>query len=155
LDKQKIYQEILAEIAATLEGEADLISRMSTACSILKERLPWASWVGFYRLTEPDLLTVGPYQGGIGCLRIPITRGVCGAAARTGITQIVPDVHVFEGHIACDPTARSEIVIPVRDRSGPVFAVLDLDSRLPSAFDEYDRLYLEEVTKLIPSGTRS
>jgi len=155
MDKARIYTELLQEIRSVLQGEDDEIARMSSVCAILKRGLPWASWVGFYREIAPRLLAVGPYQGEMGCLRIPFDRGVCGAAARTGVTQVVPDVHAFEGHIACDSTARSEIVVPVRDRSGRVFAVLDLDSRLPAAFDEIDRSYLETVANEIPLPARS
>jgi len=155
MDKARIYTELLQEIRSVLQGEDDDIARMSSVCAILKRGLPWASWVGFYREIAPRLLVVGPYQGEMGCLRIPFDRGVCGAAARTGVTQVVPDVHAFEGHIACDSTARSEIVVPVRDRSGRVFAVLDLDSRLPAAFDEIDRSYLEVVANEIPLPARS
>jgi GAF domain-containing protein len=143
MEKARIYESARADLAAILEGEDDPIARMSTISSVLKEKLPWASWVGFYRVTEPGLLVVGPYQGGIGCLRIPFTRGVCGAAARTGTTQVIPDVHAFPGHIACDAGARSEIVLPVRDHRGEIVAVLDIDSREPAAFDEEDRRQLE------------
>jgi len=155
VEKQKIYEELLQEIHAVLEGENETIARMSTVCAILKRGLPWASWVGFYRRIGPEILAVGPYQGDLGCLRIPFDRGVCGAAARTGITQIAPDVHAFQGHIACDATVRSEIVVPVRDLSGELIAVLDLDSRLPAAFDEIDRHYLEELANEIAAGARS
>lgn len=145
MNKERIYEEIVKEIAALLEGEADPVTRMSTICAVLKRRLPWASWVGFYRVVSPGMLAVGPYQGDLGCLRIPFERGVCGAAARTGETQIVPDVHAFPGHIACDSMARSEIVIPVAGRDGGIRAVLDLDSHLPAAFDAVDGAYLERV----------
>ncbi len=155
MDKRTIYEEAAREIRAILSEESETIARMSTVCSILKKALPWASWVGFYRKIGPELLAVGPYQGEIGCLRIPFERGVCGAAARTGITQVVPDVHAFPGHIACDATARSEIVVPIRDRSGELVAVLDLDSRLPAAFDDVDRSYLEELANEIVAGARS
>lgn len=150
MDKGTIYTEARTELASVLEGETDPIARMSTYCVILKERLPWASWVGFYRVTAPGVLTVGPYQGGLGCLRIDFARGVCGAAARTGTTQVVPDVHAFAGHIACDATARSEIVVPIRNRDGAVVAVLDLDSRQPAAFDEEDRRQLEMLIAAVP-----
>jgi GAF domain-containing protein len=155
MDKRKIYEEAAAEIRAVLEGENETIARMSSICAILKEGLPWVSWVGFYRRVGTELLIVGPYQGDVGCLRIPFDRGVCGKAARTGITQVVPDVHAFPDHIACDATTRSEIVVPVRDLSGELIAVLDLDSRLPAAFDDIDRSYLEELANEIVAGTRS
>ncbi len=148
-DKRTSYEEAIGEIEAVLEDEEDSIARMATICSVLKRKLPWASWVGFYRVTSPGMLTVGPYQGGTGCLRISFDRGVCGAAARTGKAQVVPDVRAFPGHIACDETALSEIVVPVRDRSGRLFAVLDLDSRDPAAFDDGDRIYLERLAEIV------
>jgi GAF domain-containing protein len=145
MDKHRVYDELQRELHSLLEGEEDVLTRMSTACAILKRGIPWVSWVGFYRVVSPGTLAVGPYQGDIGCLRISFDRGVCGAAARTGATQVVPDVHAFPGHIACDADARSEIVLPVRGASGEVIAVLDLDSHLPAAFDETDRAYLEQM----------
>lgn len=151
--KEREYAEAISETAAVLQGETDLISRMATICSILKRRVGAASWVGFYRLTAPGLLTVGPYQGEIGCLRIPFDRGVCGAAARTRTAQIVGDVSRFPGHIACDASARSEIVIPVFDAAHELIAVLDLDSRELSAFDDVDRTHLERIVTLVDPGS--
>jgi L-methionine (R)-S-oxide reductase len=158
MDKHRVYDELLRELDSVLEGEPDLLVRMATVCAILKRDIPWVSWVGFYRVTAPGVLAVGPYQGDIGCLRITFDRGVCGAAARTRSTQVVPDVHAFPGHIACDVDARSEIVLPVLAASGEVTAVLDLDSHLPAAFDQTDRTYLEElVGRFFPpaSGERA
>jgi L-methionine (R)-S-oxide reductase len=149
MDKSARYGEAIRELEALLEGETDLISRMATVCSVLMSHLPHASWVGFYRVVAPEMLAVGPFQGGIGCLRIPFGRGVCGAAARTQATQVVEDVRSFPGHIACDEAARSEIVVPIRDREGRVIAVLDLDSRDPAAFDEVDRARLERIAALV------
>jgi GAF domain-containing protein len=102
-------------------------------------------WTGFYRVTAPGLLKIGPYQGGHGCLTIPFDRGVCGAAARTGQTQLVPDVEAFPGHIACSSSTRSELVVPVRNASGALLAVLDLDSDQPDAFTEEDAAALEAI----------
>lgn len=150
--KDLVYEEAWAEIQALLAELEDPVARMSTVCAVLKARIPWASWVGFYRVVRPGVLEVGPYQGGLGCLRIPFDRGVCGAAARTGETQVVADVHAFPGHIACDSKARSEIVIPVRDRRGEVVAVLDLDSHLAGAFDEADRIPLERIAGTVVRG---
>jgi len=95
-------------------------------------------WTGFYRVANPDLLKIGPYQGGHGCLVIPFDKGVCGACATTGQVQLVPDVSAFPGHIACASSTRSEIVLPVHDKVGKLIAVLDIDSNLPDAFDEED-----------------
>jgi L-methionine (R)-S-oxide reductase len=137
--KKRIYDEARRELEAVLAGVADPITAMSTCVAVLHHRLPYASWTGFYRVAAPGLLRVGPYQGPLGCLEIPFDRGVCGAAARTGEAQVVPDVHAFPGHIACDAAARSEIVIPVRDAHGRLIAVLDVDSHQAAAFDEIDR----------------
>ncbi len=154
MDKHRVYDDLLRELDGLLEGETDLLTRMATVCAILKRDIPWASWVGFYRVTAPGMLAVGPYQGDIGCLRITFDRGVCGAAARTRETQLVADVHAFPGHIACDADARSEIVLPVIAASGEVTAVLDLDSHLPAAFDETDRTYLEQlVGRFLPPAS--
>lgn len=141
--KQQNYREILRELDALLEGIDDPITAMSTCASVLHQRLPYASWTGFYRVVAPRLLRVGPYQGPLGCLEIPFDRGVCGAAARENRTQLVPDVHAFPGHIACDAAARSEIVVPIHDPRGELVAVLDIDSHQPAAFDELDREGLE------------
>jgi GAF domain-containing protein len=153
--KDLVYEEAWSEIESLLADLEDPISRMSTICAVLKARLPWASWVGFYRVVRPGILEVGPYQGGLGCLRIPFDRGVCGAAARSGKSQVVADVHAFPGHIACDSNARSEIVVPVLDRHGALVAVLDVDSHLPGAFDETDRAQLERIAGALASVRRS
>jgi len=145
--KREIYREARRELDAVLADVADPITAMSTCAAVLHRRLPYASWTGFYRVVAPELLRVGPYQGPLGCLEIPFDRGVCGAAARHGTAQVVPDVHAFPGHIACDAEARSEIVIPIRDARGKLVAVLDLDSHQPAAFDEIDREALENVAE--------
>lgn len=118
---------------------------MATAACLVHDAIPYSSWTGFYRVVEPELLRVGPYQGPMGCLEIPFGRGVCGTVAREEESRVVPDVHEFPGHIACDATARSEIVVPVRNGDGVLVAVLDLDSREPAAFDEEDRRGLESI----------
>jgi L-methionine (R)-S-oxide reductase len=146
-DKKAIYREAQRELDAVLEGIDDPITAMATAACVLHQRLPYASWTGFYRVVAPRLLRVGPYQGPLGCLEIPFDRGVCGAAAREGTVQLVPDVHAFPGHIACDSAARSEIVVPIRDAKGELVAVLDLDSHQPAAFDEDDREGLEGIAE--------
>jgi L-methionine (R)-S-oxide reductase len=153
-DKKELYREITMELGAVLAGLEDPIAAMASCACILKERLPFASWAGFYRVVAPGLLRVGPYQGPLGCLEIPFERGVCGAAARERSTQLVPDVHAFPGHIACDASARSEIVIPVFDPAGELIAVLDLDSYEPGAFDETDQEGLELVADLLRPALR-
>jgi len=102
-------------------------------------------WTGFYRVTGPEMLKIGPYQGGHGCLQIPFLRGVCGAAARLKTTQLVPDVEAFEGHIACASSTRSELVLPVFNGTGDVIAVLDIDSDQPDAFSQEDAQALEAI----------
>lgn len=156
-EKREIYRRVEAELDALLvDGELDEIAALSTFVAVLQSALPQASWTGFYRVVAPGLLRVGPYQGPVGCLEIPFERGVCGAAAREARTQVVTDVHAFPGHIACDARSRSEIVVPVKDESGTVRAVLDVDSYDLAAFDEMDRAGLERlVERLRPCLTSS
>ena len=146
-DKAAHYAEAAEEIAAVLDGEPNLTARMATVSAMLADAFDAFFWTGFY-VVDPDKpteLVVGPYQGTLGCLRIAFGRGVCGAAAATGQTQIVPDVHAFPGHIACDSRTNSEIVVPVRDGAGRLIAVFDVDSTAFGAFDETDALWLERI----------
>jgi L-methionine (R)-S-oxide reductase len=147
--KETLYEEAHRATAALLAGLTDPVAAMASCAAVLHERLAEASWTGFYRVVEPRLLRIGPYQGPVGCLEIPFGKGVCGTAADRRETQIVEDVHAFPGHIACDPRARSEIVVPVTDASGEVRAVLDIDSHLPAAFDGEDRRGLERIVELL------
>lgn len=154
-DKTARYDEVEAEILAVLEGEPDRIARMATVASMLADAFPVYFWTGFYLVDpqRPQELVVGPYQGTLGCLRIPFGRGVCGAAARTGQTQVVEDVEAFPGHIACDSRSRSEVVVPVRDASGALIAVLDVDAAVPAAFDAVDAQALERLmTRVFAAG---
>ena len=146
-DKAERYAEVQAEILAVLEGEPNLTARMATVASMLNDTFPLFFWTGFYVVdTEKgDELVVGPYQGTLGCLRIAFGRGVCGTAAATGQTQIVEDVHAFDGHIACDSRSQSEIVVPVRDASGQLIAVFDVDATEVAAFDAVDAQALERL----------
>lgn len=142
------YEEVAKEIASVIAGETSRTARYaSAACLLAQAFAPRYFWTGFYEVDphKPDELVVGPYQGTLGCLRIPFARGVCGAAAATGETQLVEDVHAFPGHIACDSRTNSEIVVPVRDASGQIVAVLDVDSEQPAAFDEIDKAGLEAI----------
>ncbi len=132
------YATLAKTIAALTEGETDTVALMATLACEIHHSDDRFDWTGFYRVTEPGLLKIGPYQGGHGCLAIPFDRGVCGAAARTGETQLVPDVEAFPGHIACSSTTRSELVLPVRDAAGDLIGVLDIDSDRPAAFTEED-----------------
>ena len=149
MSKSDTYETLRRDLAAVLEGLDDPVAVMATAACMIHQRGEAASWTGFYRVVEPELLRVGPYQGPLGCLEITFDQGVCGAAARSREVQLVPDVHAFPGHIACDAAARSEIVLPVDGRDGELVAVLDLDSHLPAAFDEEDQRGLEAVTALL------
>jgi GAF domain-containing protein len=139
------YEAVIPRIEALLEDEDDWIAAMATVACELHHSLDAYDWAGFYRAVSDDLLIIGPYQGGHGCLRIPFSKGVCGAAARTRETQLVPDVEAFPGHIACSSSTRSEIVVPVLTPGGRLLAVLDVDSDAPAAFDETDRHYLEQI----------
>ncbi len=140
------YDTLAKTIASLTEGETDQVSLMATIACEVHHADNRFDWTGFYRVTEPGLLKIGPYQGGHGCLVIPFERGVCGAAARTGEVQLVPDVDAFPGHIACASSTRSELVLPVRDASGAVVAVFDIDSDQPDAFTDVDA---SELTKIL------
>jgi GAF domain-containing protein len=144
-DRDTRYTDILSRLEAILDGEDDWIAAMATVACELHHGFDHFHWTGFYRKTAPEMLTIGPYQGGHGCLRIAFERGVCGAAARSKTTQLVDDVHTFPGHIACSSTTSSEIVVPVLAPDGELLAVLDVDSDDPAAFDEVDRRYLEQL----------
>ena len=139
------YQETRATIAALTEGEDDTVALMATIVCALHHADDRFDWTGFYRVVAPGLLKIGPYQGSHGCLVIPFDRGVCGAAARTGEVQVVDNVDAFDGHIACASSTRSEIVLPVRDRSGRLLAVLDIDSDREAAFTEADSIGLGTI----------
>jgi len=132
------YPTLAKIIASLTEGETDAIALMATVTCEIHHADDRFDWTGFYRVTEPGLLKIGPYQGGHGCLVIPFDRGVCGAAARTGQVQLVPDVDAFPGHIACASSTRSEIVLPVCNAAGDLIAVFDIDSDQPDAFTEDD-----------------
>ena len=146
-EKAARYAEVEAEILAVLDGEPDRVARMATVSSMLADAFPAFFWTGFYVVdpAKEQELVVGPYQGTLGCLRIPFGRGVCGAAAAERRTQIVEDVHAFPGHIACDSRSASEIVVPVLDPSGALIAVLDVDATEKAAFDAVDAEWLERL----------
>lgn len=147
--KDEMYQEVMARITALLDGEDDWMAALATVACELHQSFEAFHWTGFYRHVHPELLVIGPYQGTHGCLRIPFSRGVCGAAARTRTTQLVPDVHAFADHIACSSTTLSEIVVPITTSQGRVLGVLDIDSDLPAAFDELDQHYLEQLCQVL------
>jgi len=139
------YAETAQIIASLTEGETDEVALMATVTCELHHADDRFDWTGFYRVTEPEMLKIGPYQGGHGCLQIPFARGVCGAAARTGEVQLVEDVDAFPGHIACASSTRSEIVLPVWNADGALIAVLDIDSDQPSAFTQDDADALAKI----------
>jgi L-methionine (R)-S-oxide reductase len=133
---------ISAAIRALTAGETDTVALMATVVCELHHAHPCADWTGFYRVVAPELLKIGPYQGGHGCLVIPFSRGVCGAAARSGKVLNVPEVDAFPDHIACSSTTRSELVLPVWNGKGTLLGVLDLDSDTPAAFTQDDEGWL-------------
>ena len=143
------HDEVFARIESLLEDESDWVSEMSTVVCELHNSFEHFHWTGFYRTVAPNLLKIGPYQGGHGCLVIPFDKGICGAAATTGLTQDVPDVHARPEHIACSSTTLSEVVVPIKDSNGSVVAVLDLDSDIPAAFSSQDIMLTENVCKYL------
>ncbi len=132
------YDTLAKTIASLTAEEDDAIALMATIACEVHHSDDRFDWTGFYRVTGPEMLKIGPYQGGHGCLNIPFSRGVCGAAARTGQVQLVADVDAFEGHIACASSTRSELVLPVHNRAGDLIAVFDIDSDQPDAFTQED-----------------
>ena len=139
------YTALAKSIASLTEGETDVVSLMATVVCELHHADDRFDWTGFYRVTAPETLKIGPYQGGHGCLVIPFSKGVCGSAARLNETQIVADVDAFPGHIACAASTRSEIVVPVRTARGTLLGVLDIDSDQPDAFNAADAAALEDI----------
>lgn len=139
------YNDLGARIDALCHGETDTVALMATVVCELHHGHPLSDWTGFYRVTGPETLKIGPYQGGHGCLVIPFSRGVCGAAARTRQVQLVPDVEVFPGHIACASSTRSEIVLPVFGADDRLIGVLDIDSDRPDAFTQEDATRLAAI----------
>ncbi|MEN6576551.1 MAG: GAF domain-containing protein [Phycisphaerales bacterium] len=147
--KQQLYDVVLSGVRDLIAGETDIIAVMATVACELHHAFDYFDWTGFYRVVEPGLLKVGPYQGAHGCLTISFGRGVCGAAARLRKTQVVPDVREFPGYISCSSTTRSEIVVPALTPAGSLVGVLDVDSDRLSAFDEIDRVNLERVCVMV------
>lgn len=141
------YAYLKQSIASLTEGEADVVSLMATLACEIHHSDDRFHWTGFYRVVGPELLKIGPYQGGHGCLVIPFSRGVCGAAARTGQTQLVADVDAIADHIACASSTRSELVIPCFNGRGALLGVLDIDSDFPEAFTKEDAGELEAILK--------
>lgn len=141
------YSLLLSQLQALTESERDTIANLSNASAVINMNLENINWVGFYLVRENQLV-LGPFQGKTACIRIDFGKGVCGTAAATDTTQVVPDVHAFPGHIACDGASRSEIVIPIH-HDGRLAAVLDIDSPLPDRFSPKDRAGLEQCAALL------
>lgn len=152
-NKSEKYEALLPQILSVTEDETDLIANMANVASMLHETFHFW-WTGFYRVMpdsevkEGERLVLGPFQGPLACTRIRKGKGVCGTAWATGETQIVPDVELFPGHIACSSASRSEIVVPMK-KDGVVYAVLDIDSEQLSTFDETDKAFLERVVEML------
>ncbi len=143
MDKIEFYRELNAQASAIIADETDLIANMANVSALLFDALDYVNWAGFYRLIDNELV-LGPFQGKVACIRIPVGKGVCGTAVAEDATQLVADVHQFSGHIACDAASNSEIVIPVR-HAGKVIAVLDIDSVNFDRFDQDDQAGLEQL----------
>ncbi|AFU06050.1 GAF domain-containing protein [Nocardia brasiliensis] len=144
-DRTEQYRQLTAQASALVAGEPDRTANAANIAALVFHALPDVNWVGFY-FHDGHELVVGPFQGKPACVRIPLGKGVCGTAAQTGETQLVPDVHVFPGHIACDADTRSEVVVPLV-HNGALIGVFDLDSPKPGRFDEIDRQGLESVAR--------
>jgi len=146
VSKTQFYQDLLAQTKSLICGEVDPVANMANISALLFDALEQVNWLGFYRVIEEQLV-LGPFQGKVACIRIPIGTGVCGTAAQTKTTQRISDVHQFEGHIACDATTNAEIVIPVK-LNGDIIAVLDIDSTSFERFDQQDQDGLEAIVKV-------
>lgn len=150
--REKNYEVVLEQLRALIDGEEDVIANLANASALLNQFLDNINWVGFY-LWKDDELVLGPFQGLPACIRIPYDKGVCGTAVKERKTMLVPNVHEFPGHIACDARSQSEIVIPliVRDE---VVGVLDIDSPILNRFDEIDQTYLEQFVDILVSNMK-
>ena len=146
--KEEKYEALLKQIESVVADESDLIANMANVASMIHETFHFW-WTGFYRVISDKELVLGPFQGPLACTRIRKGRGVCGTAWTEAKTQVVPDVDLFPGHIACSSASRSEIVVPLFDEKDEVFAVLDIDSAELNTFDETDNLYLEKIADLM------
>ena len=146
-NKQEMYDLLASQLQGLVEGERDMIPNLANAGALINQALKEINWAGFY-LMKDGMLVLGPFQGNPACIRIPVGRGVCGTAAQTLQTQLVPDVHLFPGHIACDAQSQSEIVIPML-KDGVLLGVLDIDSPVKNRFDSDDQKGLEKLCKML------
>ncbi|PIF21791.1 GAF domain-containing protein [Candidatus Pantoea floridensis] len=145
MNKKAFYEELNRDVRALLAGETSFLAALGNCSALLFERLEGVNWAGFYLLTEPNTLVLGPFQGKIACVRIPVGKGVCGTAVAEDKVQLVEDVHAFPGHIACDAASNAEIVIPLKV-NGTLVGVLDIDSTVYSRFDSEDEAGLVALT---------
>ncbi|GAE34158.1 GAF domain-containing protein [Halalkalibacter akibai] len=141
------YNSVSKQLDALLTGEEDFIANLANASALLSQFLPEVNWVGFY-LNKDEGLVLGPFQGLPACVRIPVGKGVCGTAVAKNQTMLVDDVHQFPGHIACDATSRSEIVIPIR-KDGTIIAILDIDSPVLARFSLEEKVLLERFVQTL------
>ncbi len=148
MTKKEKYEEVYLQIASLVAGEKDQIANMANISSLLHEQFGFW-WTGFYRVESEDDLVLGPFQGPVACTRIKKGRGVCGTAWKTDTTQVVPDVELFPGHIACSSESKSEIVVPLHRKDGEIIGVLDIDSAEWNTFDDTDRQWLEKICDLV------
>lgn len=146
-DKSEFYRELASQLGGLLHDERDFIANAANLSALVFDLVPDLNWAGFYFLRPNDELVLGPFQGKVACVRIPVGKGVCGAAAAQRQTMLVPDVHAFPGHIACDAASRSELVVPLI-KDGKVFGVLDLDSPTPGRFDAEDQAGFEALAAI-------
>lgn len=142
--KEQLYSQVFEEAKAVCDGVVHPVTIMASLNCLLKQAFPYYYWVGFYPVVG-DQLQVGPYQGTLGCIFIPIGKGVCGVAAQTQETQVVTDVNQFPTHIACDSASNSEIVVPIVNKKGQLLGVFDVDSTELGSFDEVDKVWLEKM----------
>ena len=145
-NQAELYHELLGQTKALITNESDIIANMANISALLFERLAEVNWVGFYRLID-DELVLGPFQGKVACIRIPVGKGVCGTCVSTGDVQRIADVHKFDGHIACDASSNAELVVPVKV-AGKVVAILDIDSTAFGRFDEQDEQGIRSIVKV-------
>ena len=146
------YRLLTAQLQELIDAEPQAVPLLSNASALLNMMLPRLNWAGFYLLRDEKTLVLGPFQGKVACIHIEVGKGVCGTAVQENRTQLVKNVHDFPGHIACDSASLSEIVVPIRDESGAVLGVLDLDSPEEARFTEEDRAGLEEFVRVLERG---
>lgn len=146
--KQKRYKRLYEQVADLLAGKEYPVARMATIAALLHHKMEYFFWTGFYLLVKGELI-VGPYQGPVACILLEKDKGVCWAGINNGETIVVPDVHAFPGHIACDSRSRSEIVVPLKNKDGEIVGVMDVDSKDMASFDEIDARWLEKIVALI------